>query len=225
MYRLGHRHVHHYVIFGIVGLMVLAVVVAGIVGVRSYFQPHTILKQSSAVTHTVTANQVATRAVTKSFFTMQLSSNWREVAAPQVTYTIYSWAGTGKNDASRRVDVYVDGAPANLAFNHLLPVQSTGNQLEVKGPVSDNCTTFTDKTSASETTGSALSKWSGVNFLCDVANYERDTVGVGSAEGINRVTLHSPRSGTHRILLVYTDNSATPDYTIFVAIVKSFQLL
>jgi len=225
MYRLGHRQVHHYVLIGAAVVVLAAFIMAAIVGFRAYFQPHTILKQSPAITHTVTANQAVTRQVTKGFFTMQLPAAWRETTPPPTNSTIYSWIGTGMYDAARRLDVYVDGVPASLAFNHLLPVQTAGSQLEVAGLVSDNCTTFTDQTPASAKTGSAVSKWNGVNFLCDVANYERDVVGIGSAEGVNQITLHSPASGTHRVMLVYTDNNATPDYTILMAIVKSFHLI
>ena len=225
MYRFGRRQVHHYIVYAVAGVLVLALIAAGVVTVPRLFQPNTVLKQAAPVTHTVTANQPALKPVAESVFELNLPGTWRPVSPPPFGYRIYSWAGTGAIDAARRLDVYVDTMPTTLAVNRLLPVQSDGSLIDIIGSVSDNCTNFTDKTPTSARSGQAPSKWGGINFLCDMANYERDVVGVGSSSGINQVVLAGAQTGTHRVLLVYTDNNVTPDYTIFVAIVKSFHLL
>jgi hypothetical protein len=118
----------------------------------------------------------------------------------------------------------VDHIPTALAINRLLAVQSSGDKMTPVGMVSDNCTNFTDKATESAATGTAPAKWNGVNFICDMANYERDVVATGSSGGINMVTLSS-KSGTHQVCLVYTDNSIDPDYSVFTDIVQSFTLL
>lgn len=225
MYRLGHRQAHHYALIG-GGLVVGAAVLIGIAWLvtGTVLKPHTVIRQSPPLSHTVTATSKSLQQVSQGIISLSLPTTWQRVAAPQLPGTIYSWAGTEPPDAARRLDVYVDSAPTNFAVNRLLPVQAAGNQLDVTAATSDNCVNFTDKTSDSTATGRAASKWGGVNFLCDMGNYERDVVGTGSTEGLNQVTLVGPTSGRHRILLVYADNNTSPDYAIFVAIVKSFHL-
>jgi hypothetical protein len=172
------------------------------------------------------AAEKPTQHITKGDVALELLTGWNETDPPHTPQTIYSWrGGTGTNDESRRLDVYFDIMPTTLAVNRLLPVQANGDHLDVTGVTSDNCVNFTDKTAESVQTGRAPSKWGGVNFWCDVANYERDVVAVGSTEGVNTITLTGASKGSHKILLVYTDNSASPDYSIFVAIVRSTRLL
>jgi hypothetical protein len=123
----------------------------------------------------------------------------------------------------RRIDIYIDNVPSSLAVNRLLPVQVNQDQLQPQGVVSDNCTDFTTPTAQSAQTGTIDAKWNGVDFLCDTGNYERDVVAIGSASG--PISLTGPKTSTHKILLVYTDNTTQPDYSIFTAIVESFRIL
>jgi hypothetical protein len=136
-----------------------------------------------------------------------------------------SWKGDSGEDAARRLDVYVGAVPAALAINRLLPVAANDGRLDITGTVSDNCVNFTDKTARAIATGIASAKWDGVNFICDMGNYERDVVAIGSEQGINTVTLIGASAGRQQVLLVYTDNNANPDYNIFNTIVRSFRLL
>lgn len=225
MYRLGHRSTHHYLIGGMLLAAVALLTVAGVAALRSVFQPHTVLHQSTPVVRTVLGDTTVQQHVSKGFFDFDIPSDWHVVAASPVRYTVYSWAGTKGNNAARRLDVYVDNVPLGLAVNRLQPVQADGDHFDLIGTASDNCTSFTPRASNSAQTGDAPSKWGGVNFLCDVGNYERDVVATGSAEGINTTTLVGTTSGSHRVLLVYSDNNSSPDYTIFAAIIKSFRLL
>lgn len=162
--------------------------------------------------------------ITERYFTLRLPSGWQSVAAPPVPYTVYSWQGTG-GDSARRLDMYIDNTPADLAVNRLLAVQADSDHMDIADAVSDNCTDFTDRATGSSATGTAPAKWAGVNFICDMGNYERDVVATGSPDAVNAVTLTGSTTGSHKVLLVYTDNSADPDYTIFDAMVRSFRVL
>ena len=224
MYRLRHRITHHYALYA--GLALAgALVIGGVFAARNILQPHTSITQSPGVTRFVGASSSSTQHVAKSIFTLDLPAGWTAASPPNTPYTIYSWqGGLDTLDTARRLDVYIDRLPVNLAVNRLLPVQATDDRLDAVSETSDNCSNFTDKAAASATTGAAPSKWAGVNFLCDMGNYERDVVGIGSAEGINSVTLIGPTAGAHHVFMTYTDNSANPDFTIFLAIVRSFRL-
>lgn len=225
MYRLGHRKSHHYIIAGAVAVLAVGLTAAGVVVSRSIFQPHTVITQARPVTHTVLGDEVHMQQVSKSIFTFTIPADWHNVEPPHIAYTVYSWAGTTGIGGAQRLDVYIDNVPLNFAANRLQPVAANGDHFDVIGSTSDNCTAFTARVPDSVNTGNAPSKWTGVNFLCDVANYERDVVATGSAEGINIATLHGTTSGGHRVLLVYTDNNPSPDYTVFTNIIKSFHLI
>lgn len=224
MYRLGHRRMHHYLIGGTLLVVVGLLIVVGVAASRSMFQAHTVLHQAAPVVQTVLGDSTAQQHVSKSFFELDLPSDWHAVDAPKVRYAVYSWAGTKGDNVARRLDIYVDNIPFDLAVNRLQPVQADGNHFDITDTTSDNCTSFTQRAPDSAQTGNAPSKWSGVDFLCDVGNYERDVVATGSTEGVNMATLTGATSGSHRVLLVYSDNTSSPDYTIFATIIKSFRL-
>jgi hypothetical protein len=225
MYRLRQRIKHHAPMYGLLLIIPVAVIIAGIT-LHNLMQPHTVLKQSSPVTYSVGATSAPPQRIAKSFFTFDLPAHWVAAQPPAVAYTVYSWQGAaGTEESPRRLDVYVDTIPTTLAVNRLLPVQSNVDRINLVGDVSDNCTTFTAPTEQSRAAGSAASKWNGVNFLCDVSNYERTVAATGSTENINTVTVTGPTTGAHRVLLLYTDNSGNPDYSIFTAIVRSFHAI
>lgn len=225
MYRLGHRTSRHYLIGGALLAAAGLLITTGVVVPKIVFQPHTVLHQTAPVVQTVLGDTVTLQHVAKSFFELDVPVGWHAIAAPPVRYTVYSWSGARGAAAARRLDVYIDNIPFDLAVNRLQPVQADGDHFDTIGTTSDNCTSFTPRVPDSVQTGSAPSKWSGVNFLCDEANYERDVVATGSTEGVNIATLTGVTTGSHRVLLVYTDSNPNPDYTIFAGIINSFRLL
>jgi hypothetical protein len=115
----------------------------------------------------------------------------------------------------------VDTIPTNIGVNRVLPVQGEGSRV-IPTTVSDTCADFTgDKVPGNQNTPA---KWGGIDFLCDLANYERDVVGTSSSDGVNTVKVTGATTGTHQIFFTYTDNGATPDFTIFVNAVTSFRM-
>lgn len=224
MYRLGHQTKHRSWPYAAAGVLILVLIIASIAGVRQLFQPNTALRQSRPVTHYVTSSDAVTQHIMKDTFRIDVPTGWRPMATTG-TPAVYGWHGVAGDDAARSIQVYVDAAvPAGLAVNRLLPVQTSGDQLTMLGNVSDNCVSFTDRAAVSAATGTAPAKWKGVNFICDTGNYERDVVGIGSPAGVNTVVLSSASGMQHRIMLTYTDNSPSPDYSIFIAAAKSFQV-
>lgn len=224
MYRLGRVSKHHYWILASLVLLVAGASWAGVIEVHRALQPHTVLTRSKPYIGTVADPSSQLRYETKRSFRVGIPMSWEVAPPPNVPYTVYSWRGTGA-DAPRRLDLYIDTIPASLAVNRLLPVTPDGDRLSIAGEVSDNCVRFTARTSASAATGAEPAKWSGVSFLCDVSNYERDVVGTGSPAGVNSATVTGSATGEHKVFFVYTDNSASPDYTIFEDVIKSFQAL
>ncbi|HVS58715.1 MAG TPA: hypothetical protein VHD60_03175, partial [Candidatus Saccharimonadales bacterium] len=147
-------------------------------------------------------------------------ADWKYLGRDRTTvYHPYQWENTANNPGSRILAVYVDNVPAALAVNRLLPVDPVSGKLN-PGTVSDNCTTFTgqNKLPAND----VQAKWSGVSFICDMRNYERDVVGTGSVDGVNIVHLTGPTAGAHTFFFTYTDNTDQPDYSIFTDSVSSF---
>lgn len=224
MYRLGHQIRHRRWPFVIGGLLLVGCAATGIVLSPRIFKQDTRLTQSPPVTRRISTEDTAKQHIVTRAFTLDLPSGWRTAAPLQVQPVPLSWSGTAHDGAGRRLDVYVDRLPAAMPANRLLPVQPAGDRINPVGTVSDNCTNFTDKATESAATGTAPAKWNGVNFICDMANYERDVVVTGSTGGVNMVTLSS-KSGMRQVCLVYTDNSINPDYSVFTDIVQSFTLL
>ena len=219
MYRLGHQIRHHHWPYIVIGLLLVSIMATA--GFRQLLRPTNVVVESRPITHYVATSTVATQHISKTTFTIDLPAGWHQVAN---NTTAYSWQGTIASDADRHLDVYIDQLPATFVINHLLPVQSNGDHLDMIGTVSDNCVNFTDKSNASPN-GAVTAKWEGIIFLCDTGNYERDVVGIGDAEGINDVTVVGPATGKHRIMLAYTDNNINPDYTLFTTMIKSFRVL
>ncbi len=222
MYRLGHQIRHHYGLYFLSLIVMGGLIIGGVIFIRHLFTPRTVITQSEAVTHYYSGSNTPTQQINEQLFSVVLPASWKTASNPGSPYTIYSWQGSGA-DADRRIDIYIDNVPVSFAVNRLQPVQVNTDQLQPLGSVSDNCTTFTTPTTQSAQTGTIEAKWNGIDFLCDTGNYERDVVAIGADTAT--ITLTGPKTGSHKILLVYTDDSAQPDYTIFSSIIQSFQIL
>src|SRR5690606_6250345 len=121
-------------------------------------------------------------------FQLELPKDWKTQAPGKGSSANYVWRGSTKDNVARSLEVYVDRPQASLAVNRMLPVKANGNKVEALSTVSDNCANFTDSKTTNVQTGVAPSKWSAINFWCDMANYQRNVTGTSSPEGINTVT-------------------------------------
>jgi len=225
MYRLGHRskQIWRKIFFGLAAI-VLLLAVGGFFAAKYLLKSDTQLNQDQPLVTVAGKTNDQKQQINKPLFTFALLNSWKAVDLPKMQYNLYSWRGTTKDDTSRSIDVYVDALPAALPVNRLLPLQSNGDRLTILNTVSDNCASFTGTATQASRPDTLPAKWSGVNFSCDLANYMRNVVGTGSADGVNIVNL-TGSSGKHQFFFVYTDNSSNPDYSIFTDALQSFRAL
>lgn len=223
MYQQGHRRRTHRRLYGSLTVGLILVVAAAVVGAHYFLRANTHITGSPAQDFQVTVPSDNTARFTESTFSIALPTDWKATHVNETPQPTYSWENTTGNKGVETLDVFVDDVPTNFAINSVLPIEANGTKLVLAGEVSDNCTSFTGGASTSTADGYTAAKWDGVNFLCDVANYERDVVGTSSPQEINTVTVTGPSTGTHKYFFVYTDNSAEPDYTIFTDALQSFK--
>lgn len=225
MYELGkNQRSRGKTIFISLTVVFLLLVAGATVAAKLYLKPNTVVSQSDGVIRHVSVAPPKIKHISTSLFKLDLPVGWHKsknnYLAPSADY---GWQGKG-DDAARRLDIYVDYIPATMPVNHLQPVSGQGSRLSLDGSVSENCVNFTDETATSRRTGQAPAKWSGVSFYCDTGNYSRDVVGTGSKSGTNSVKLTGSTSGSHKFFFIYTDNSASADYSIFQNILQSFRV-
>lgn len=225
MYRAGKRiishHKQHVVLVWFV-IMLASLLVGTVVVSQRLMQPKSSIgKTPPPIINTVIQRPVLTKQFDEGVFTLALPADWRYVGRMQDVYHAYMWENTAENPGVRQLAVYLDGIPATLGVNRVLPVEAAGNKV-VATTVSDNCAGFTgDKVPGSPSTPA---KWAGVDFLCDLGNYERNVTGTSSPSAINSLTLTGPAGDQHKLFFVYTDNSAEPNYNIFYNLLESFRL-
>lgn len=225
MYRLGensskrrHRHMAFFALVLIVGVVTTF-------AAKHALSSSTTLTQAPAITAKVTATTRQTRHIDEPLFSLDLPSNWtlESHGANANSDNVYTWRNSTTKSAGRFLSVYVDSIPVRLGVNRALSVKSVNDKVVPVGDVSDNCASFTSLTSGSNTVATPA-KWAGVDFLCDLGNYERDVVGTVSPDGLNQVVLNGGTSGKHALFFTYTDNNIQADYTIFLNALQSFHL-
>jgi hypothetical protein len=202
-------------------LLIIAIVAARFI--KNFFNTDTVITQAPAVVSKVSDSNGAITRYNEGTFSLSLPASWKMIGHKSSPLSIYSWqVVVGK--ISRRLDVYIDSIPLTLGVNEVLPVKSSGNGVKTSGQISDNCSTFTKLPAGTKNTTSIKARWQGVNFFCDLGNYERNVAGTSSTEGANVVTVTGKNSGAHKIFFVYTDNSINPNYTDFYSVLQSFHL-
>ena len=224
MYRSGERRRSHRKLYLWLLGFVCFCIAAAAVAVNTLHSTTNIAKPPAAVTRKITYDDTNTTQFIEPVFSIYLPSNWKLISTGTDPYLVYHFQSTQPHEDARYLDVYVDSLPTNLGVNRILPVLANGAQLTLTSTdVSDNCSSFT-RTSAKQPTESTHAKWNNIDFYCDLADYERDLVGIGSPEGFNLVTLKGPATGTHKIFITYTDNTQAPDYSIFTSALKTFRI-
>jgi len=222
MYRLGEAdHSHRRFYTWLIGLLVL--LAAGAAALFYFLKPDTSIgPPPRTVTTHVSYDTAELTTFSEPLFTIDLPDGWKPTThSTDIPRPGYTWQGTVKDDAARWMSVYIDQNVSKLAVNRELAVQANGKAVNVLSDVSDNCITFTG--ASSQSFGSTPAKWQGIDFLCDSGNSERDVVGVSSPDGLNTITL-AGSNGTHHFFFTYTDNSPSPDYSIFINAIRSFRL-
>lgn len=227
MYRLGRRSKK-----GTkrkVWLFILFIILV-IIGAAGYF----VFRILQEPDETITTTQAITREYappqgedTKDFkqdtFTITLPSDWVLKGHNETPHNIYSFQATKKNADNRWLEVYVDRVPQDVAFNRLLPVIIENNKIVVTGSVSENCIEFTGPKGNPAAAGvdKLAAKWQGVDFLCDMSNYTRNVVGVGTVASQHNIVLTGPSGGQHTFYFKYIDHNISPDYQILEKTLES----
>jgi hypothetical protein len=225
MYKLGHRRSRSLRnVYSAIAIVLLVLFAGGYVIANRYIKPNTTLSQDKGLVSVYGQSNEKKQVITEASFKFELPANWKKSTVPKSLYQLYRWQGTSTDDAPRQLDIYVDDLPTQLPVNRLLPVEAANNRITVLNTVSDNCSNFTGTNIAGQKSTSAPAKWSGVDFICDLATYTRNVTGTGSAGTINQVSLTGER-GKHSYFIVYTDNSSNPDYGILTQALQSFRAL
>lgn len=178
----------------------------------------------SAIIHEFASPEAADKTFNEQHFTLKLPEDWRlNSYSTESMYNKYTYQATAQNKDNRWLEVYVDRVPTNLSFNRILPVFISENRIVVASSVSDNCTQFTGETIKQPATIETIpAKWQGVSFVCDVANYVRNVVGVGSPETGHNLQLTGPSGVKRTFYFVYIDHNINPDYQILERAIESF---
>lgn len=223
MYRLGkqihkHRRIQRFIIILLLVLFFVALVY-WLMHLR--IAPTATIRNDTPVSKNYTSSQDAKITVTKPELKMELPGGWVErkvIASP--TGPRYTFAApTGK---AQVLDIYIDNPPTNFAINKAIVVSAQGSTL-THDYVSENCVTFTDPKYKNPQTGFAPARWQEIDFICDMANANRQVVGTISRDGMNQVGTTGLSGATHKVFMTYTDNDITPSYSTLYDILSSMQ--
>lgn len=201
-------------------IILIILICSGIIWLKDRLNPQVVIKQTNAVTTQVSYNS-PTKVYNEPGFSIALPNTWQLLPKTPSEYQMYTWEGPNRETDGQELTVYINTIPENMAVNHVLVVQGENDQLTLDGTASENCTTFTSSPALPNSTG-APAEWSGVSFLCDQANPERDVVGTSSSDGVNTVILKNLSTGISRkFFFTFTDDSIDPDYTVFYNALQS----
>jgi len=165
---------------------------------------------------------VEQRNIDEPFYALKLPGDWKEKERKNTpNEQSVTWQASKKGQDNRWLTVYIDRILPDLAVNRLLPIEVADNKLTYH-QLSENCVNFTP---ASPNTNKlpTISKWQGIDFICDVPNFVQNKVGTGSAGTLNATPITGPAKGKHQYFFVYTDHNIQPDYQIFYNALRTFE--
>ncbi len=231
MYRLGKRRRRSKKPLIIGGIAIFGLLVAaGIYLFVSSASKSTKITNGSAVVRYVSASSSQKSHFEEGNFAIDLPPAWKLVShqvPPASQYNLYTFQGTTAAESSRLITIYQDLIPTDLAVNREVSVQPQGDGMS-HGTVSDNCVNFASdsarNTPQAITQHVAQLRWDGVDFLCDLGNYNRNVTGTSAQGTVNKITLTGTQSGAHSFFIVYTDNNINPDYTVLYNLLDSFKV-
>lgn len=230
MYRLGRRskkRTKKY-IWLIILLLLIVLCAAG-----AYFVYKLLSEESETITNTTAITREYeppqgedVKEFNQGPFVIKLPSDWVFKGHIDRPYNVYSYQATKKGADNRILEIHVDQVPQDAPFNRLLPVIVEDNKIAVTGSVSENCTEFTGPRGNPTAAGvdKMSAKWLGVDFLCDMSNYTRNVVGVGTAASGHNIVLSGPEKGRHTFYFKYIDHNINPDYQILEKALESFRV-
>lgn len=225
MYRVGTREKNLSRRKRIRRILVSLLIIIGVIGyfwIKSLMVPHTTITQAKAKVTNVTFVQGKTKVINETYFTFSLPVDWEEVSHDTTPFNVYTFRSTDKNSKNRILQIYEDKIQTTIAVNRMLPIESGNSRIALRGSVSDNCDRYT-RGGRTNPLG-VTAKWEGVEFLCDLANPERNRVGTSSLSGVDIVGTVSPNSGVHNYFFLYTENTIQNDYTVLYTAIQSFTL-
>jgi hypothetical protein len=225
MYRVGTREKNRgrrKRIWRIASVLFIILGVLGYFWIKSLMVPHTKITQSKAKVTTVNFVQGKTKVITETYFSFSLPVDWEEVSHDTVPFNVYTFRSTDKNSKNRIFQIYEDKIQTTIAVNRMLPIESGNSRITLRGSVSDNCDQYTRGVRTNDL--GVKAKWEGVEFLCDLANPQRNRVGTSSLSGIDIVGMVSSNSGVHNYFFLYTENTIQNDYTVLYTALQSFTL-
>jgi len=205
----------------IVTILIIAVLVGGLLWLKSQLKPHTVIRQSKAVSTKIDFNS-QTKHYVEPDFSLDLPATWQPQPRPVGPYQSYTWTTSSKGTNGQQLVIYEDKIPGNFAVNRVLIVHSEGDHVASDGTASDNCAKYTIGGPTIGEFGSPA-KWQGVSFICDQANQARDLIGTSSTDGLNTVILKKSDGTSHQFLFTLTNqNYASPDYSVLYNMLTSF---
>lgn len=211
------------IIWLVVLLVILALGVWGWLWLKRLLHPRTVLKQSAAVTATVTYTP-QTKTYQEPDFSISIPSAWQPQPRPPGPYQTYTWTTSNKGTDGEQIQVFENTIPPNFAVNRELIVTGQNDHLILEGQASDNCSNFTRGGPTIPSQPAALAKWQGISFYCDVGNTERDVIGTSSTDGINTVILKTKAGVPHKFFFTLTNQNLNPDYTLFYNALQSLKM-
>ena len=223
-YRIGHhRKKSSFHIKGVLAITLLVIVLVG-AGVYIISREQFKTDESPVLVSKVADPSKDYKVFSEKYFNISLPKDW-QLLSSQVTPTIqFNYKSTKRFADNRTLTVYIDTVPPDFAVTHLQPVKANGNKLTL-GSMSGRCSDFAGPGGQSTSLDNIQAKWEGVNFTCGLSYMDAYIVGTSSAEsGINRVSLKGPTTGTHILFFAYDDQNISPDPSIFVSALNSFEL-
>lgn len=231
MYRLGRGRKKSRKRF--VWLAILLLFIAGLLGAGIFLLQ--VIQNSEEeftppkpIVHEYAPPDDGLQTIEQTGFSMKLPKDWTLMERSTERYNFYKFRSSEAEGGQRHLYVYVDSFPQDQAFNRILPVYVDSNRIIVSGPMSDNCTSFTGPQGQGRppTDPPVLpAKWQGASFLCDMANYVRNVIGVAvvdkQAPGVELV---GATGGRRTYFFVYVDATINPEHKILDDALASFQV-
>ena len=225
MYQTGKYQARkkHRKLFRIVLLaLLISISFSGYLFIKDLMKPHVQLTQAAAKITTISYAPGKTKVINETNFSFSLPVSWEEVSHDTTPFNVYRFRSSDKDSTQRVLDIYEDKIQNTIAVNRVLAIESGTSRITMRGQVSDSCQDFTKGTPNGMYGTKA--KWQGIDFLCDLTNYERNTVGTSSKDGIDIVGMIGSTVGSHNYFFLYTENSDKSDYGVLYSAIQSFTL-